>query len=80
MERISAQEAAQIANRKNASSQLSDLYRSISTLAKQGMYQVYSDRLLFPDEVLELEELGYKVQIPGIGKCHKIIWELGIGD
>jgi hypothetical protein len=75
MEQITAQQAAQIADQKNAASQMEDIYKSINILAKQGMYQVYSDRLLTPGEVKELERLGYKVEIPNIGKCHKITWD-----
>jgi hypothetical protein len=75
MDQITAQQAAQIADRKNAASQMEDVYKSINILARQGMYQVYSDRLLFPNEVKELEQLGYKVEIPSIGKCHKITWD-----
>jgi len=75
MEQITARQAAQIADQKNASSQLEDIYKSINILARQGMYQVYSDRILIPAEVKELERLGYKVEIPNIGKCHKITWD-----
>jgi len=74
MEQITAQQAAEMADQKNAASQLEEVYKSIDILARQGMYQVYSDRLLFPDEVWELERMGYRVEIPTIGKCHKIMW------